>query len=180
MGHQETKSMQQPQSPDLTGTDSKTPDTIRIGVSPIKDPIKTEDFAARPGFWEELRKPAKWVITVLVALAVVILIGSGLFNMAKWVIGSWTTKQPVSQPTTEQPVVNASPSPTVVAKSDNGCTADLPMRMAQAKVNGVQVDKVFYKAHPNRVGKLLTEADADLNKEWCLIADRLITQKSAR
>jgi hypothetical protein len=179
MDHDETKSRQQPQSPDLNGTSSKTPDTLVVpGMQPLKDRIKTAEFSARPGFWEELRKPAKLVITFLVPVAVVILLGSGLFNVAKWAIDSWTAKKPVSQPPTEQPVVKASPSPTAVAKS-NGC-ADLPARMVLAKVTGVQVDKAFYKAHPDRVGKPLTEADADLKKEWCSIADRLITQKSAR
>jgi hypothetical protein len=179
MDHDETKSRQQPQSPDLNGTSSKTPDTLVVpGMQPLKNPIKTAEFAVRPGFWEDLRKPVKWVLTFLVPLLVLILIGSGLFNLAKSMFGGKPANQPVSQPATEQPVVNASPSPTAVAKS-NGC-ADLPARMAQGKVTGVQVDKAFYKAHPDRVSKLLTEADADLKKEWCSIADRLITQKSAR
>jgi hypothetical protein len=179
MNPDETKSLQQPQSPDLNGTSSKTPDTLVVpGMQPLQNRIKTAEFAAQPGFWEDLRKPVKWVLTLLVPLLILILIGSGLFNLVKSMFGGNAANQPVSQPATGQPVVNASPSPTAVAKS-NGC-ADLPARMAQAKVTGVQVDKAFYKAHPDRVGKPLTEADADLKKEWCLIADRLITQKSAK
>ncbi len=174
----ETKSFEQTQSPDLNGTSSKTPDTIHVpGVQPLKNPIKTAEFEARPGFWEDLRKPAKWAITFFVPLAVLILLGVGLFNVAKWAIGSWTTKPSVSPQATEQPVV--SPRPTAVVKSKSGCT-DLPVRMAQAKVTGMQVDKAFYQAHPDRVGKPLTEADADLKQEWCSIADRLISQKSAK
>jgi hypothetical protein len=180
MDHDETKSRQQPQSPDLNGTSSKTPDTLVVpGMQPLKNPIKTAEFAARPGFWEDLRKPAKWVLTFLVPLLVLILIGSGLFNLAKSMFGGKSANQSVPQQATEKPVVNASPSPTAVAKSNSGC-ADISVRMTQAKVTGVQVDKAFYKAHPDRVGKPLTEADADLKKEWCSIADRLITQKSAR
>ncbi len=172
----ETKSLQQPQSPDLNGTSSKTPDTLVVpGMQRLKNPIKTAEFEARPGFWEELRQPAKLVITFLLPVAAVVLIGSGLFNVARWAIDSWTAKKPGSQPATEQPIV--SPRPTVVAK---GSCADLPARMAQVKVTGVQVDKAFYGAHPDRVGKPLTEVDADLKKEWCSIADQLIAQKSAR
>ncbi len=73
MDHDETKSWQQPQSPDLNGTSSKTPDTLVVpGMQPLKDRIKTAEFATRPGFWEELRKPAKLVVTFLVPVAVVI------------------------------------------------------------------------------------------------------------
>lgn len=176
MDPHETKSFEQPQSPDLNGTSSKTPDTIHVGVRPLSNRIKTEEFLARPGFWAELRKPTKWVLTILVPVAVLILIGSGLFNVAKWAIGSWTIKQPVSSQPTEQPVVSR--SPTAVAKIKNACV-DLSGRMAEAKVTMDQVNKVFYKAHPG-VGKPLTEADADLMQEWCSIADRLIAQKSAR
>ena len=178
MDHDETKSRQQPQSPDLNGTSSKDPDTLVVpGMQRLKNPIKTDEFEARPGFWEELRKPAKLVITFLLPVAVVVLIGSGLFNVAKWAINSQSAKKPVSSQPTEQPFVNAVPRPKAVAKS--GCV-DLPVRMAQAKVTGVQVDKAFYGAHPDRVGKPLTEADGELKKEWCSIADRLIAQKSAK
>jgi hypothetical protein len=175
MDHDETKSLQQPQSPDLNGTSSKTPDTLVVpGMQPLKERIKTAEFAARPGFWEDLRKPAKLMITFLVPLLVLILIGSGLFNLAKWMFN-----KPASQPVVGQTAAQPAASPVAVAQAKSGCV-DLGARMTRAKVTGVQVDKAFYQAHPDRVGKPLTEADADLKKEWCSIADRLITQKSAR
>jgi hypothetical protein len=175
MDPDETKSLPQPQSPDLNGTSSKTPDTLVVpGMQPLKNPIKTAEFAARPGFWEDLRKPAKLMITFLVPLLVLILIGSGLFNLAKWMFN-----KPASQPVAGQTAVEPVASPVVVAPAKSGCV-DLAARMTRAKVTGVQVDKAFYSAHPDRVGKPLTEADADLKKEWCSIADRLIAQKSAR
>jgi hypothetical protein len=177
MDPDETKSLRQPQSPDLNGTSGKTPDTLVVpGIQPLKNRIKTDEFDAQPGFWEDLRKPAKWAITLLLPLLLAILMGSGLFNLAKSMFGSKTTNQPVAESTT----VPSAASPAAVAQAKKGGCTDLPARMVQAKVTGVQVDKAFYKAHPDRVGKPLTEADADLKKEWCSIADRLITQKSSR
>jgi hypothetical protein len=76
----ETKSIQQPQSPNLDRTNSKTVPTIQIGISPLPAQLSSDGFDRQPGFWEGLRLPAKRVGTILFLLLILLLIGSGLFN----------------------------------------------------------------------------------------------------
>ncbi len=172
----ETKSIQQPESPTLNQTDSKTPPTIQIGISPLPQQSSSGEFDRQPGFWEGLRLPAKRVGTILFLLLILLLIGSGLFNLAKSVLDSLTAKKPqMTSQTTEQIQPNI---PATTSSDKNNCT-DLPTRMSKAKITSQQVDKVFYQTYPDRVNKPLADTTVDraLRQEWCGVSNKLIEQK---
>jgi hypothetical protein len=173
----ETKSVQQPQSPNLNSTNSKTPPTVHVaGVQPLSHRVSTDEFDRQPGFWAGLRLPAKRVGTILCILLILILIGSGLVNLVKGAIDSLTAKKPapINQPTEQN-----QPSPTTASTDKNNCT-DLPTRMTTAKITSQQVDKVFYQTHPDRVNKPLADTTVDraLRQEWCAVANKLIEERA--
>jgi hypothetical protein len=178
----ETKSIQQPQSPTLNQTNSKTPPTVHVaGISPLPEYSSSGESTPPPGVWTGLRLPMKRIGTILVIVLILALVCSGLFNLAKSVIDSLTTKKPAttnSQPT-EQSQPSTSSTPTTESIDKNNCT-DLPTRMSTAKVTGQQVDKVFYQTYPDRVNKPLadTTIDRNLRQEWCAVANKLIEQRS--
>ncbi len=181
----ETKSIQQPQPPNLNQTNSKTPPTLHIaGIQPLSHRVSTDEFDRRqPRFWSGLRLPAKRVGTILVFLFVLALVGSGLFNLAKGAIDNLTAKKPAT--TTSQPTdriqPSTTPTPTTANSDKNNCT-DLPTRMTTAKITSQQVDKVFYQTYPDRVNKPLadTTIDRSLRQEWCAVANKLIEQKPTK
>ena len=179
MESDETKSIQQPQSPTLNQTDSKTPATIRIGISPLPQRSSSGESNSQPGLWEGLRLPIKRVGTIVVMLLILALMASGLFNLVKGALESLTAKKPstTSQLTEQsQPITTTTP---ITSSSDkNNCT-DLPTRMTTAKMTSQQVDKVFYQTYPDRANKPLadTATDRALRQEWCAVANRLIEQK---
>lgn len=107
---------------------------------------------------------------------------AGLFNLAKGVSDSLTTKKPaITSQTTEQSQPTTANTPTTASTDRNNCT-DLPTRMAKAKMTSQQVDKVFYQTYPDRVNKPLadTAIDRSLRQEWCAVANKLIEQKSTK
>jgi Na+-transporting methylmalonyl-CoA/oxaloacetate decarboxylase gamma subunit len=179
----ETKSIQQPQSPHLNSTDSKTPSTIHIaGISPLPQASSSGESNPKPGLWQGLRLPIKRMGSIVVVLLILALIVSGLFNLAKGAIDRLTAKKSAttsqaseqSQPTTSQ-------TPTTASTDKNNCT-DLPTRMTKAKITGREVDKVFYQTYPDRVNKPLadTTIDRNLRQEWCGVANKLIEQRSSK
>jgi hypothetical protein len=177
----ETKSIQQPQSPNLNQTNSKTPATVRVGgISPLPQQSSSGESNPPPGLWEGLRLPLKRVGSIGFILFILALGISGLFNLAKGAIDSLTVKKPAttSQPTEQNQPITTTPT----ASSDkNNCT-DLPTRMAKAKMTSQQVDKVFYQTYPDRVNKPLadTATDRALRQEWCAVANKLIEQKPTK
>ena len=82
---------------------------------------------------------------------------------------------------TEQSQPTTTNTPTTASIDKNNCT-DLPNRMAKAKMNSQQVDKVFYQTYPDRVNKPLTDTtlDRNLRQEWCAVANKLIEQSSTK
>jgi hypothetical protein len=177
----ETKSVHQPQSPNLNSTNSKTPPTVHIaGVQPLSHRISTDEFDRQPRFWSGLRLPAKRVGTILFLLLMLILIGSGLVNLVKGAIESLTEKKPapINQPTGQSQPTTTS-NPTTTSSDKNNCT-DLPTRMTKAKITSQQVDKVFYQTYPDRGNKPLadTAIDRNLRQEWCAVANKLIDGKN--
>jgi hypothetical protein len=178
-----TKSVQQPQSPKLNQTNSKTPPTVHVaGISPLPHRVSTDEFDRQPGFWAGLRLPAKRIGTILFLLLILILIGAGLVNLVKGAIDSLTAKKPaaINQPT-EQSQPTTTNTPTTASSDKNNCT-DLPTRMATAKITSQLVDKVFYQTYPDRVNKPLadTSIDRNLRQEWCAVANKIIEQKSGK
>jgi hypothetical protein len=194
MEPKENKSVHQSQPPKLHRT-------IRIpGMSPLPKSSDSGEAQSPPGFWEGLGLPIKWAVAILVPLFILILLGSGLFNLAKGAIWhsqrfaneSLTTKQPAAvNPSTEQPITTPSSTnnPTTASSDKNNCT-DLPIRMTQSKITAGQVDKLFYQTYPDllkqrwreRVNKPLsdTTTERNLRQEWCSIANKLIEQKSSK
>jgi hypothetical protein len=180
----ETKSIQQPQSPNLNLTDSKTPLTLHIaGIEPLPQRSSNSgESNPKPELWAGLRLPMKRVGSIVFILFILALVISGLFNLAKGAIDSLTAKKPA---TTSQPVEQSqpitTPTPTTASSDKNNCT-DLPARMTKAKMTSQQVDKVFYQTYPDRVNKPLadTATDRNLRQEWCAVANKLIEQKPAR
>ncbi len=64
MESDETKSVQQPQSPTLNQIDSKAP-TLQIGISPLPQKSSSGESNPPPGLWAGLRLPIKrvgWII----------------------------------------------------------------------------------------------------------------------
>jgi hypothetical protein len=176
----ETKSIQQPQSPNLNQTNSKTSPTVHIaGISPLPQQSSSGESNPPPGLWEGLRLPLKRVGSIGFILFILALGISGLFNLSKGAIDSLTAKKPAttSQPT-EQSQPSTTPIPTTASSDRNNCT-DLPTRMVKAKMTSQQVDKVFYQTYPDRVNKPLadTVTDRALRQEWCAVANKLIEQK---
>ena len=180
----ETKSIQQPQSPNLNHTNSKTPLTVHVaGIQPLSHRSSSSESNPRSGLWAGLRLPMKRVGTIVFILFILALICSGLFNLAKGAIDSLIAKKPAtttSQPA-EQSQPGTSPTPTAANSDKNNCT-DLPTRMTKAKMTSQQVDKVFYKTYPARAKEPLTDRDNDrfLRQEWCAVANKLIEQKSSK
>jgi hypothetical protein len=183
MESDETKSIQQPQSPTLNQTNSKTPPTIQLGGSPLPQQSSSGDSIPSPGLWEGLRLPIKRVGTIVFILFILALGVSGLFNLAKGALDSLTAKKPVT--TTSQPTEQSQPittsTPTTASSDKNNCT-DLPTRMTKAKMTSQQVDKVFYQTYPDRSNKPLADTiiDRALRQEWCAVANKLIEQKSTK
>ncbi len=179
---EETKSIQQAESPTLTQTDSKTHPTIQIGISPLPQQSFSGEFDRQPGLWEGLRLPLKRVGSIVFILFILALGVSGLFNLAKGAIDSLTAKKPAtsSQPTEQSQPINT-PTPTTVSSDKNNCI-DLPTRMIKARVTSQQVDKIFYQTYPDRVNKPLadTTIDRNLRQEWCGVANKLIEQKPSK
>jgi hypothetical protein len=176
----ETKSVQQPQSPNLKQTDSKTPSTVHIaGISPLPQASSGGESNSQPGLWAGLRLPMKRIGTILAILLILALVCSGLFNLAKGALDSLTAKKPapISQPTDQSQPSNT-PTPTTASSDKNNCT-DLPTRMTTAQITSQQVDKVFYQTYPDRVNKPLADTSIDraLRQEWCGVANKLIEQK---
>jgi hypothetical protein len=168
MESDETKSIQQPQSPTLNQTDSKTP-TLQIGISPLPQKSSSGESNPPPGLWAGLRLPIKRVGTIVFILFILALVVSGLFNLAKGVSDSLTTKKPaITSQTTEQSQPTTANTPTTASTDRNNCT-DLPTRMAKAKMTSQQVDKVFYQTYPDllkqrwreRVNKPLADTAID-------------------
>jgi hypothetical protein len=180
----ETKSIQQPESPTLNQTDSKTPPTVHIaGISPLPQQSSSGESNPPPGLWEGLRLPLKRVGSIVFILLILALGVSGLFNLAKGAIDSLTVKKPAtttSQPT-EQSQPSTSPNPTTASSDKNNCT-DLPTRMTKAKITSQQVDRVFYQTYPDRVNKPLADTTVDraLRQEWCAVANKLIEQNPTK
>jgi hypothetical protein len=179
----ETKSIQQPQSPHLNQTNSKTPATVRVGgISPLPQQSSSGESNPPPGLWAGLRLPMKRVGTIVFILFILALGVSGLFNLAKGAMDSLTAKKPA---TTSQPVEQSqpitTPTPTTASSDKNNCT-DLPTRMTKAKMTSQQVDKVFYQTYPDRSNKPLadTATDRALRQEWCAVANKLIEQKPTK
>jgi hypothetical protein len=181
MEPEETKSIQQTQSPSLNDTNSKTPPTIHVaGVEPLTHQTSTDELEHKPGFWSGLRLPGKRVGTIAFFLLILILICSGLINLAKGAIDSLTVKKPIpTNQQTEQSQPNTNNTPTTASSDRNNCT-DLSTRMTKAKITGQQVDKVFYQTYPDRINKPLTDTaiDRSLRQEWCAIANKLIEEKN--
>ena len=184
----ETKSIQQPQSPTLKQTDSKTPPTVHVpGISPLPQRSSSDESISPPGLWAGLRLPMKRVGTIAFILFILALGVSGLFNLAKGAVDSLTAKKPTptSQPTEQnQPSTTNIPTtsnPIATNSDKNNCT-DLPTRMTTAKIASQQVDKVFYQTYPNRSNKPLSDTTTDraLRQEWCAVANKLIEQKSPK
>jgi hypothetical protein len=174
----ETKSIQQPESPTLNQTDSKTLPTVHIaGISPLPQQPSSGESNPPPGLWEGLRLPLKRVGSIVFILFILALGVSGLFNLAKGAIDSLTAKKPA---TTSQPTEQSQPitTPTTASSDRNNCT-DLPTRMTKAKMTSQQVDKVFYQTYPDRVNKPLADTanDRNLRQEWCGVANKLIEKK---
>ena len=180
----ETKSIQQPQSPNLNHTNSKTPLTVHVaGIQPLSQRSSSGESNPRSGLWAGLRLPMKRVGTIVFILFILAFICSGLFNLAKGAIDSLTAKKPAtttSQPA-EQSQPSTSPTPTAASSDKNNCT-DLPTRMTKAKITSQQVDKVFYQTHPDRANKPLadTAIDRNLRQEWCAVASKLVDKKSTK
>ncbi len=180
----ETKSVHQPQSPNLNRTDSKTLPTVHVaGISPLPQRSSNSgESNPKPGLWTGLRLPMKRTATIVVILLVLAMVGSGLFNLAKGAIDNLTAKKPA---TTNQPTEQSQPTttntPTTASSDKNNCT-DLPTRMTKSKITGQQVDKVFYQTYPDRVNKPLADTSIDraLRQEWCAVANKLIEQKSGK
>jgi hypothetical protein len=175
----ETKSVQQTQSPTLNQTNSKTPPTVHFaGISPLPYHSSSGESNPQPGLWAGLRLPIKRIGTIVSILFILALVISGLFNLAKGTIDSLTAKkQAKTSQQTEQSQPIAS-TPTTASSDKNNCT-DLPSRMTNAKLTSQQVDKVFYQTYPDRVNKPLadTTIDRSLRQEWCTVANKLIEQK---
>jgi hypothetical protein len=177
----ETKSIEQPQSPTLNQTNSKTPSTVHIaGISPLPQASFNGESNSQPGLWAGLRLPMKRIGTIVVILLILALVVSGLFSLAKGAIDSLIAKKPstTTNQTTEQSQPTSSQTPTTVSSDKNNCT-DLPARMIKAKITGKEVDKVFYQTYPDRVNKPLadTTTDRNLRQNWCGVANKLIEQK---
>jgi hypothetical protein len=180
----ETKSVQQSQSPNLNSTNSKTPPTLHIaGIEPLPPRSSNSgESNPKPDLLAGLRLPLKRAGTIVVILFILALVISGLFNLAKGALDSLTAKKPAtitSSPAEQsQPIATTTLTPTTETSNKNDCT-DLPTRMAQAKIAGQQVDTVFYQKHPDRVNKPLTDAESDraLRQEWCAVANKLIKMK---
>ena len=185
MEPKETKSFQQSQPPNLNQTASKTPKTTRIpDISPLSSSSGNGAEPPPTTLWEGLRLPIKRTLSILVPLLILILVGSGLFNLVRGAIEGLTKKPTTSTQTTEQPITQSSPTttPTVASSDKNNCT-DLPTRMTNAKITAAQVDKLFYQTYPDRVNKPLsvdTITERNLRQEWCSIANKLIEQKSSK
>jgi Na+-transporting methylmalonyl-CoA/oxaloacetate decarboxylase gamma subunit len=176
----ETKSIQQPQPPTLNQIDSKVP-TIKMGISPLPQHSSSGESTPQPGLWAGLRLPVKRIGTVIFILFILALVVSGLFNLAKGALDSFTAKKPTStSQQTEQSQPNATSTPATNSDKNN-CT-DLPDRMTKAKMTSQQVDKVFYQTYPDRANKPLADTTIDraLRQEWCAVANKLIEQKSSK
>jgi hypothetical protein len=179
----ETKSIQQPQSPNLNKTNSKTPPTVHVaGISPLPQRSSSGESMPPPGLWAGLRLPVKRVGTIVFILFMLALGVSGLFNLAKVALDSLATKKPAtsSQPVEQSPPITT-PTSTTASSDKNNCT-DLPTRMTTAKINSQQVDKVFYQTYPDRTNKPLSDTaiDRNLRQEWCAVANKLIDRKSTK
>jgi hypothetical protein len=181
MESDETKSIQQPQTPTLNQIDSKAP-TLQIGISPVPQQPSSGGSNPQSGLWKELRLPMKRIGTVVFILFILALGVSGLFNLAKAAMDSLTAKKPaMTNQSTEQSQPTTTNNPTTTSSDRNNCT-DLPTRMAKAKMTSQQVDKVFYQTYPDRANKPLadTATDRALRQEWCAIANKLIAQKLSK
>jgi cytoskeletal protein RodZ len=183
MEPKETQSFPQSQQPHLNQTTNKVPPTVRVeGSSPLSSSSGNGDEPPPTTLWEGLRLPMKWAIAIVVPLFVLILLASGLWNLAQGFLKSFNS--PKSTPTTQtssQPTTTPNPttSPTTASSEQNNCT-DLPARMAKANITAAQVDKLFYQTYPDRVNKPLTtdtKTDRNLRQEWCSIANQLIDKK---
>jgi hypothetical protein len=176
----ETKSIEQSQSPTLNQTNSKTPSTVHIaGISPLPQASSGGESDSQPGLWAGLRLPMKRIGTIVFILLILALVVSGLFNLAKGAIDSLTAKKTGTNiQATEQSQRTSSQTPTTASSDKNNCT-DLPARMIKAKITGKEVDKVFYQTYPDRVNKPLadTATDRNLRQDWCGVANKLIDRK---
>lgn len=179
----ETKSIQQPQSPTLKQTDSKTPATAQFGgISPLPQRSSNSSDGSKHDLWTGLRLPLKRTGTIVIILLILALLASGLFNLAKGAMESITVKKPATtNQITEQSQPTTTNTPTTASIDKNNCT-DLPTRMTKAKITGQQVDKVFYQTYPDRVNKPLTDTtiDRNLRQDWCAVANKLIEQSSTK
>ena len=161
-------------------TSSKTLDTVVIpGMSPRHPQPSNSSGESTPpiGFLQGLYLPIRRTAIVVISILVLALIGSGLFNLAKYTLDKLTSKSTPSSPTQGQPQIESSNTPTqsMTTNSTNNCM-DLPSRMAKAKITGSQIDKIFYQNHPKN-SLSTTNADRELRQEWCAIGNRLIEKK---
>ena len=161
-------------------TSSKTPDTLVIpGMSPRPPQPSNSSGESTPqiGFLQGLYWPIRRTALVVTSSLVLALIGSGLFNLAKYTLDKLTPKSTPSSPTQGQLKIESSNTPTqsTATNSTNNCM-DLPSRMAKANITSSQVDKIFYQNHPKN-SLSATNADRELRQEWCAIGNKLIDKK---
>ena len=87
----ETKSVQQPQSPTRKQTDSKTSATAQFGgISPLPQRSSNSGDRPQPDLWTGLRLPLKRTGTIVIIILILALLASGLFNLAKGAMESLT------------------------------------------------------------------------------------------
>jgi hypothetical protein len=179
MEPKETQSYHQSQTPNLNQTSEQSFKTVNVGVDPLPPSSPGSKNNEQPGFWEGLRLPLKRTAIVVGGLFLIAIILSGLLNLLKGIFEGISKPKPIaSAPPIEQPTIKPTPTitPTTTSSPENKCL-DLPAKMAQAKINSKQVDKIFYQNHPERVKTPISPTDAadrPLRQEWCGIANQLI------